>query len=534
MVVSAQHLASDVGRDVLLQGGNAVDAAVATAFALAVTHPSAGNIGGGGFLVYRGSDGEVTTFNFREKAPLAATGTMFLDESGQIRNRSNHDSLLAVGVPGSVAGLALAHKRLGSLAWSRLVQPAVDLARDGFTISWGLASSLRWLRAAADRYPSTAEVFLRPDGSSLEAGDILQQRDLAATLERIRDDGAAGFYFGRTARLLADYMRGNGGIVTEEDLANYSAVETAPVKGTYRGFDVYAMGPPSSGGIVLVEMLNILEGFDLGTAGHNTAGYLHLLTESMRRAYADRAEFLGDPDFNPEMPVEELVSKDHARILRRSIDLLTASQSDSSRFNGLLLETGSETTHISVVDRDRNAVSLTTTLEQGFGVKHVVEGAGFLLNNEMGDFNAMAGHTTRSGSIGTAPNLIEPAKRMLSNMTPTIVARAGEVYLVVGSPGGRTIQNTVLQVLLNVIDHGMNVAEAVEAPRIHHAWLPDEVRVERFGVSPDTIRLLELMGHRTRIATWQGRAMGIQVDSLSGLVLGAPDSRAHDGRAAGF
>ncbi len=533
MVVSTQVLASKVGRDVLRDGGNAVDAAIATAFALAVTHPSAGNIGGGGFMVYHGADGTVTAFNFREKAPLAATETMFLDENGQIRNNSNHDGILAVGVPGTVAGLYLAHQRLGSKAWPELVEPAIKLAEEGFPVSWALSRGMRNVaNRAKDRYPSTLNSFLKNGKEQYGPGDIWRQPDLAASLNRIRKNGRSGFYNGKTARLIAEFMKKNGGLITEEDLARYEAREQKPIHGTYRGHDVYSMSPPSSGGVALVEMLNILEGFNLAKIGHNSAHYLHLLTEAMRRAFADRALYLGDPDFNPDMPIARLASKEHAAELRADIEPYRASKSRAGVFNQISEST--ETTHFSVVDREGNSVAVTYTLEYGYGSGIVVEGAGFLLNNEMGDFNAVPGRTDTTGYIGTPPNLVAPEKHMLSSMTPTILAKDGKPVLVVGSPGGKTIINTVLQVVLNFIDHKMNVAEAIEAGRIHHQWLPDVTSFERLGFSPDSQRLYEMYGHRIRYRSTQGRAMGIAIDWENGILYGAADSRSYDGRAVGY
>ena len=537
MVVSTQYLASEVGRDILQQGGNAVDAAVATAFALAVVHPAAGNIGGGGFLVYHGGDGDVTAFNFREKAPAAATETMMLDDEGNISSANRHVNLLSTGVPGTVAGLALAHERLGSLPWAMLVQPAVRLAEEGFPFTRNLmgfqADMLR--RAAEDPiYQSTVDAFLKPGGVPHEVGELLVQSDLAETLKRIRDHGADGFYRGETARLMADFMAEWGGLITEQDLAAYEANEQAPIHGTYRGYDVYSMSPPSSGGIAVITMLNILESFDLQALGHNSAAYLHLLTEAMRRAYADRAQFVGDPAFNPDMPVDWLISKEHAADLRSSIRMDAKSESDSSAFNGMQPYESEETTHFSVVDDEGNMVSLTYTLEFGYGNSIVVEGAGFLLNNEMGDFNPKPGYTDRDGNIGTAPNLVAPGKRMLSSMTPTIVAREGRPVLAVGSPGGRTIINTVLQVILNVVDHDMNVAEAVEAPRIHHQWLPDRTSLERGYFSQDTIDRYKAFGHDVTFRSSQGRAMSIWADLERGLYFGAADSRSYKGRAVGY
>lgn len=535
MVVSSHYLASQVGQQILADGGNAVDAAIGTAFALAVTLPSAGNIGGGGFLVYHGAEGKVTSFNFREKAPLAATADMYLDENGNIRDNTNHDGPLSVGVPGTVAGLWLAHQRLGSKPWPELVQPAIELAEQGFPSTWAMQGILRFYQQVeGPEYEAAKKVFLKNGTDLYEPGELWKQPNLAATLKRIQRDGRDGFYKGETARLIADFMRKHGGIITEKDLEKYEAAEQEPIHGTYRGYDIYAMAPPSSGGVALVEMLNILEGFNLKEAGHNSALYLHLLTEAMRRAYADRAQYLGDPLFNPDMPVERLISKDHAETLRNTIGLFMASPSDSSRFNqALMVAESEETTHFSVVDQEGNAVSLTYTLEYGYGSRLVVEGAGFLLNNEMGDFNPVPGVTNTRGQIGTKPNLVAPEKRMLSSMTPTIVARGGKPVLVIGSPGGRTIINTVLQVVLNVIDHGMNIGQAIEAGRIHHQWLPDVTSFEEFSISPDTRRLYEMMGHRIRFRGEQGSAMGIFIDQEKGLIYGTADSRDFDGRAVG-
>ena len=370
------------------------------------------------------------------------------------------------------------------------------------------------------------------NGSEMYApGELWVQSDLAESLKRIRDNGHDGFYRGETARLLAEFSEKHGGIITEDDLAAYQAEEQPPIHGTYRGYDIYVMAPPSSGGVVLVAMLNILEGFDLAEMGHNSAQYLHVLTEAMRRAYADRAEHLGDPDFNPDMPVAHLVSKDYAETLREDIDLTKASESDISQVDPLSPES-EETTHLSVVDSEGNAVSLTYTLEHSYGSRIVAEGTGFLLNNEMGDFNPIPGLTNERGLIGTPPNLVAPEKRMLSSMTPTIVALNDSPVYVVGTPGGRTIINTVMQIILNVIDHDMNIAEAVEAPRIHHQWLPDITFFESLGISPDTRMLYESLGHEVQFRGTQGRAHCIAIDN--DILYGAADSRSYDGRAVGF
>lgn len=532
VVSSSSAIASAAGVEILKQGGNAVDAAIATAFAEAVTWPTGGNIGGGGFLIYHGADGEATAFDFREKAPLASTRTMYLDEDGNVRDNSNHDSLLAVGVPGTVAGMELAHQRFGSLPWEDLLQPAIDLARDGIPISWYLHESFKALKPYWDRYPSSAKVFLREDGSFYQLGDTWRQPDLADTLKRIQKNGKDGFYRGETARLIADFMRKNGGIITLEDLEEYQAFEREPIRGTYRGYEIVSMPPPSSGGTVLVQMLNILEGFDLKEIGHNSAPYLHLLTEAMRRAYADRANFLGDPDFNEDLPVTKLISKEHAAAQRASIDLDYKSDSDPARFAQLY--ESEETTHFSVVDKDGNMVSVTYTLEYGYGSKAVVDGAGFLLNNEMGDFNARPGITLEDGTIGTDANLIRPQQRMLSSMSPTVVAIDGVPLFATGTPGGRTIINTVMQTILNVIDHEMNIAEALSAGRIHHQWLPDKTLIEGTLLSPDTLILYEARGHETWNTSSIGAAMIVYRDPQTGVLSGAADPRATDGGAVAY
>jgi gamma-glutamyltranspeptidase/glutathione hydrolase len=532
IVTSASRLASDAGVNALKQGGNAVDAAITTAFALAVTWPSAGNIGGGGFLVYHGEDGHATTFDFREKAPLAANERMYLGLDGDVIDNSNHIGMLAIGVPGTVAGLWKAHQELGSLPWADLVAPAVKLAREGIPMSYSLYSGFARSKGRFDQYPSTAAKFFKADGSLYELGETWYQPDLAHTLELIQDNGADGFYKGENASRLAGFMVDNGGLITEEDLLKYEAVEREPIRGTYRGYDIVSMPPPSSGGVVLVEMLNILEGYDLSDMGHNSALYLHVLTESMRRAYADRAEHLGDPDFNEGMPLERLLDKDYASNLRGSIDMDQASKSDPNGFAEPY--ESEETTHFSVVDKDGNMVSMTYTLEFGYGSGIVVEGGGYLLNNEMGDFNAVPGVTNTRGLIGTAANLVAPEKRMLSSMTPTIVAKDGKPVFTAGSPGGKTIINTTLQLILNVVDHDMNIAESVEAGRIHHQWLPDVTSMETGSLSRDTIELYEARGHRFRERAAQGAVMAVFYDRVNKLFEGASDSRRGDGAAVGY
>ncbi len=529
MVVSAHRLASEVGARVLAEGGTAVDAAIATGFALAVTHPVAGNIGGGGFMVVRFPDGRTTAFDFREKAPMAAHPRMFLDEAGEYSAEIHHRSHVAVGVPGTVAGFALAHERLGTLPWADLVRPSVGIAKEGFEVTPGLARSLEGGLGSMAPYPASVAAFSK-DGRPYQAGEILIQTDLAGTLERIMGLGRDGFYRGKTARLLAEEMRREGGLITEEDLAAYRAVERDPVRGRFRGYDIITMPPPSSGGVALVQMLNILEGYDLASLGHNSAETIHFLVEAMRRAYRDRALYLGDPDF-VTVPVERLTDKAYAAALRE--DILPARASVSAISDIALPEESPETTHYSVVDASGMAVSVTYTLEAGYGSKIVVPGAGFLLNNEMGDFNAEPGRTTETGLIGTDANLAMPEKRMLSSMTPSIVAKDGDLVAVVGSPGGRTIINTVLQVILNMAEFGMPVDEAVAAGRLHHQWLPDRVRIEAGAIDEETRQALEAMGYEISEVRTQGRAHSIMIDPATGERVGAPDPRDADGGAAG-
>lgn len=530
IVVSANTIASDVGARILEAGGNAVDAAIATGFALAVTHPSAGNIGGGGFMVIRFPDGRTTSIDFREKAPLAAHPEMFLDERGQYSYQKHHNSHLAVGVPGTVAGFALAHERYGSIEWRQLVEPAVRLARDGFHVMPGLARSLESVLPALARYPASLAQFSK-NGEPYRPGEILRQPDLARTLERIRDRGRDGFYKGETARLIVAEMQRGGGIITEEDLARYEAVERPPVRGTYRGYEIISMPPPSSGGVALIQMLNILEGYDLRAMGHNSPAYIHHVVEVMRRAYRDRARFLADPDF-VDVPIEYLTSKAYAAELRAGISGDRATPSTPADVE--LVAESMETTHYSVVDRDGMAVAVTYTLEASYGSKIVVPGAGFLLNNEMGDFNGAPGLTTEDGLIGTEPNLARPEQRMLSSMTPTIVAKDGKLVAVIGSPGGRTIINTVLQVILNLIDFEMGMGEAVAARRFHHQWLPDRITIEEGGASPEVVKALEAMGHSVRVGGRQGLAHSILIDPKTGERIGAPDPREPDGGAVGY
>ncbi len=532
MVVSEHHIASDVGAQILEQGGNAIDASIATAFALAVVFPQAGNIGGGGFLVYMDNDGVATTIDFREKAPLAATPTMYLDENGEYIFRSNNNGLLSVGVPGTVAGLWMAHEKYGSMPWSDLVQPAIDLAENGVPLSFTLAQhAKRFESNSPDDFMKN--FYTNGTGVPLKMDEIWKQPELARTLSLIRDHGRDGFYSGDVAEQLANYMAENGGIITEEDLAKYEAVERLPVTGTYKEFEIISMGPPSSGGVSIIQMMNMMEQVDWEEIEFNSTEYVHILAESMRRAYADRAEHLGDPDFNPDMPVDRLISKEHAQNRFQHIDWERASVSDSSKFGQLY--DGQSTTHLSVMDKDGNAVSLTYTLEWSYGSRMGSPELGFILNNEMGDFNPQPGLTNSQGRIGSDPNLIAPEKRMLSSMSPTIVAKDGKPYLVIGTPGGRTIINTTFQTILNVLEFEMPIDDAIEAVKIHHQWLPDVIYYEPNKLSPDTRSALEAMGHSfsTRRPSL-GRLMGIIFDPELGIFIGANDSGSPDSGVSGY
>ena len=529
MVASQNAIASQVGMEVLLGGGNAVDAAVATAFALAVVHPEAGNIGGGGFLLVRPASGPAALYDFREQAPAGAEPSMFL-VNGRYDRERHHEGSLAVGVPGTVGGLHAAWADNGRLPWKQLLQPAIALAREGFMVSDGLARGLRAELPRLTCYPASLAQFSRA-GVPYEMGDLLQQENLAKTLERIAEKGARGFYEGETAALIEKEMKARGGLITREDLRNYTIYRRPPIRSSYRGYEVLTAPPPSSGGTGLLECLNVLEGYDLQAMGFGSSRYLHHVAEALRRAFADRARWLGDPLFVKHMPVERLISKEYAAALRKTITESRASVSSPSSFEWPSEST--ETTHFSVVDADRNAVALTYTLEDGYGSGIVVPGAGFLLNNEMGDFNAGPGLTDATGLVGTEPNLAAPGKRMLSNMTPTIVTQGGSPVLVVGAAGGRKIPGTVLQIVLAVVDFGMNVQEAIDAPRISHQWLPDVILHEPFGLSADTAEALRARGHRVeeRGAGESSRAHGIAL--RDGMLEGGSDRRKPDGAAIG-
>ena len=530
MVVAQEKLAARVGADILRQGGNAVDAAVATAFAMAVTYPRAGNIGGGGFMVIHLKDrGDDIAIDYRETAPAATTAETFLGADGKPDNAKSRDSALSIGVPGTVAGLALALEKYGSgkFTLARLLQPAIVLARDGFVLDDDMADTLPAAQRRMAKWQASVKIFSQADGTWLRGGDRLVQTDLAATLSAIAEQGPRGFYEGPVAEKLANAVRDAGGIMTNDDLKSYSAVIRKPVRGSYRGYDVVSMPLPSSGGTVLLESLNILEGFPLAEMTQGSPASLHLLIEAMKRAYADRARYLGDPAF-VNAPVPVILSKDYAARQRASIDPDRATASADAAAIKPLRE-GSNTTHFSVIDDFGNAVSNTYTLNFPYGVGLIAEGTGVLLNNELDDFTAAPGASNAFGLVGFEANLPGPGKRPLSSMSPTILLKDGKPVLVTGSPGGSRIISTVLQVIVNVLDYHMDVLAAVSAPRLHHQWMPDEVRVEH-GFSEDVLAQLRAMGHH--IVEPMGQTSANSIAVVGDEALGAPDPRTRGAEAA--
>jgi gamma-glutamyltranspeptidase / glutathione hydrolase len=528
VVVSSSDFASDAGAAILDKGGNAVDAAVATAFALAVTHPSAGNLGGGGFMVVRTAGGAATTFDYRETAPGRSAPTMYLGADGSIDRSLTAAGYLAPGVPGTVRGMALAHRKFGKLAWKDVVAPAIDLAEKGFVIAPGLARGLNnEIAGSMRRFPASVAAYGKPGDGQWAAGDRLVLPDLAQSLKAIAADGPDAFYKGWIADRIAAEMAANGGLITKQDLAGYQAKERAPIRGKFLDFEIISMAPPSSGGIALVEMLNMLEGLHIQKKTRGSAEATHLVAEVMRRAYLDRARFLGDADFIT-VPVDRLTSRPHALDLIKTIAPQRASNSAELGKDIVTVVPAAEpdeTTHFSVVDKDGMAVSNTYTLEGGYGSHVVIAGTGILLNNEMGDFNKKPGTTNLTGDIGTEPNVIAPGKRMLSSMTPTIVTTGGKLALVTGSPGGRTIINTVLDVVLNVTAWRLTGREAVDAPRMHHQWLPDRLTVEANGLAPDVVEALKAFGHTVNVQGTQGSAQTIWIHPITGTAFGVPDKR---------
>ncbi|ATJ81858.1 gamma-glutamyltransferase [Halomonas beimenensis] len=531
MVATSHFLATEVAHEVLAAGGNAVDAAVTAGFALAVTQPRSGNIGGGGFMLISDEDsGEVIAIDYRETAPAAATETMFQDEQGNAVSEWSRFTHRAAGVPGTVAGLALALEEYGTLTLAEALAPAIRLAEEGFEIPPRFAEGVAQAGDRLTRWESTRAMFFKEDGSPYEVGETFRQPDLAATLTRIAEQGAREFYEGETAELIVAEMERHDGLITREDLAGYRPDIREPSHGNYRGHDVYAMSPPSSGGVHIVQMLNILEAYDIAGMGFGAADTMHLMAEAMKRAYADRSEYLGDTDF-VEVPLEGLTSEGYADELRAGIALDRATPSAEIAPGNPLPYESSETTHFSIADGDGLAVSNTYTINFSYGSGIAVAGAGFLLNNEMDDFSAKPGVPNAYGLIGGEANKIEPGKRMLSSMTPTIVKRDGRNFLITGSPGGSRIITTTLQVLMNVIDHGMNIQSAVSAPRLHHQWLPDELRIEA-GFSPDTLALLEARGHTISQEAAMGAAQSIVIED--GRFHGGADPRRSTSSAMGL
>jgi gamma-glutamyltranspeptidase / glutathione hydrolase len=537
IVASTSEIASRVGVDVMKRGGNAIDAAIAVAFALAVTHPAAGNLGGGGFMMIRLKDGRSTAIDYREMAPAAAHRDVYLDKQGNLI-KGEGGSLVgyrAAGVPGTVRGMELALKKYGSgkLSWSQLIEPARQLAAAGFIVNRTLARGLRGNEEYLSQYPETKRLYLK-DGKFYNEGELFRQPELAATFARLQKWGPDEFYEGQTARLIVADMKRNNGLMTMADLRGYVAKERVPLRGSYRGYEVLSMPPPSSGGAVLIEMLNILEGFDLKTLDAFSSDRFHLMTEAMRRAFADRAEYMGDSDF-VNVPVAGLVDKSYAGKLRLTINRERASTSAEVRAGRPTGYESGETTHFTIVDAAGNAVANTYTLNNSYGSAAVAKGTGMLLNDEMDDFAAKPGTPNLYGLIQGERNAVAPRKRPLSAMTPTFVLRQdGSLWFTVGSPGGPTIINTVLCVITNVIDYGMNIQQAIDAPRIHHQWLPDEIVFEPYGLSGDTQQALSKRGHTLAKPKYLGDAEGIMIEEKTGVRLGATDPRRSDGVAVGY
>ncbi|MBN4053264.1 gamma-glutamyltransferase [Haliea sp. AH-315-K21] len=530
MVSSRSDIASEVGKNILEQGGNAIDAAVAVGFALAVVYPSAGNIGGGGFMVIRTADGQVYTQDAREKAPLTASRDMFLDSDGELDRQLSRSSLQATGVPGSVAGLLDALERFGTMSREQVLAPAIQLAETGIVLNEDIAGQFQRNLRTFQQYPASLEVFSN-NGEAYQAGDLWQQPDLAATLTLISAFGRDGFYKGPVADMLVTSMQANNGLISHSDLESYEPVWREPVHGVYRGYDIWSMPAPSSGGVLLVQMLNMLEAYNLTEIGWGSAETVHLMVEAQRRAYADRAEYLGDPDFY-NVPSAMLTSKLYARQRFADFDPEAASLSDDIGA-GSWPQESTQTTHYSIIDTEGNAVAVTTTLNSTYGNKFVVPGAGFLLNNEMDDFSSKPNTANGSGLLGGVANEIQPSKRMLSSMTPTIVTQNDNVFLVTGSPGGSTIINTVLQVVINTIDHHMNVEDAVNSPRFHHQWQPDIIRYEADAITDQTVAELRAMGHQgiSRSRFPLGDANSIML--IDNVLEGVSDPR-NVGGVAGF
>jgi gamma-glutamyltranspeptidase/glutathione hydrolase len=531
MVASAEKLASQIGIDTLKKGGNAVDAAVAVGFALAVTHPSAGNLGGGGFMMIRFANGETACIDYRETAPAAAGRDVYLDSAGEIMPKASTQGYRASGVPGTPAGLCLAQKKYGRLSLKDVIQPSIDLAEQGFLVSHHLSDSLRGAAPLLEFFPESRRVYLN-NGKYFESGERLTQKDLAWSLKAIRDEGADGFYRGEVASRIAAAYEPHGRWMTREDLLKYEPKFRVPLRGSYRGYDVITMPPPSSGGTVLLEMLNALEGFNVSSSGAGSSRTIHLMAEVMRHAFRDRAELMGDTDF-VKVPTSQLILKSYASEFRKRFNPERASDSQALPARMLPANEASETTHFSVVDKDGNAVANTYTLNGGYGSGVTIEGTGILMNNEMDDFTSKPGVPNAYGLIQGDANTIARGKRPLSAMTPTFLLREGKLFLVIGSPGGPTIINTVLQIIVNVVDFALTIQEAIDAPRFHHQWLPDELRMEIHGFPEDVTKALEARGHRLAFLGFMGDAEGIMLEPKTGVRLGASDPRG-DGLTIGY
>ena len=531
MVASQEAMATKIGLDILKQGGNAVDAAVAVGYALAVTLPRAGNLGGGGFmLVYLADKKQVVAIDYREKAPAQASRDMYLDENGEVVPNLSTFHGLAIGTPGTVMGLEHARKTYGTLSREQLIAPAIKLAKDGIVVTADLANSLNALKDRLSKWPNTRDIFFKKDGSNYQPGETLKQEDLAKTLSIISKEGEEGFYQGDVAKAIASSIQVANGIVSEKDLENYNVVERKAIQGTYRGYEVFSMPPPSSGGVHIVQILNMLENYDLAAMGHNSAQHIHTMVESMRRAYADRSLHLGDSDF-VKVPVKTLTSKKYAKELVATINPDKATSSKDIQPDADLPYESDQTTHFSVVDKWGNAATNTYTLNYSYGSGIVAEGTGVLLNNEMDDFSAKPGHANGYGLIGGEANSIAPGKRPLSSMSPTVVLKDKELFMVTGTPGGSRIITTTLQVISNVIDYDMNIAEATSATRIHHQWLPDYIRIES-GLSADTIKLLEQKGHQLKVESTMGSTQTIMKSEVG--LYGASDPRTPSSLSAGY
>jgi gamma-glutamyltranspeptidase/glutathione hydrolase len=531
MAATESKYATEAGLKVLKEGGNAVDAAVTIGFTLAVTFPRAGNLGGGGFmLIYLADSNQVLSIDYREKAPKKASREMMLDEEGNVDMEKSRHSILSAGVPGTVAGLTLALEKFGTISLNRALQPAIELAQKGFPVDQGLSESLTQVKGRMESSQASMDIFFKEGGEPYSEGELLTQKDLAWSLKQIAENGPGAFYSGEIAKKIDSFMKQNGGLITSHDLKSYKAVTRNPVQGEYRGYKIYSMPPPSSGGVHLIQMLNILEEFPLSSFGHNTAKTIHILTEAMKYAYADRSKHLGDPDFSP-VPVSGLTSKKYAKSIKEKIDLEKSTPSREISPGDPNLQEGNNTTHFSVMDRYGNAVSNTYTLNFSYGSKITVPGTGILLNNEMDDFSAKPGTPNAFGLVGGKFNSIAPEKRMLSSMSPTIVTREGKPFLITGSPGGSRIITTVLQIIINVIDFEMNVSEATNAVRVHHQWLPDELKMEK-GLNEDTISILREMGHKVEIGSSIGVAESIM--KKGDYLYGASDTRRPGGSTAGY